>query len=602
MTVRKSWIVFALIVATLLAYLPALRAPFVMDDESAVAESASPHATVPAGSPVAGRPVVRATLAANYALNALLGVDQRRDPDGPNKTTGFRLLNVLFHLCTGALLFGFLRRAMRERSIPRDWSAIADPLAAVVCTLWLLHPIQTEAIDYVVQRTELLASLFYVATLYASLRAWDATTGAARFRWYLAAIVACVLGVGSKEVAITAPLAVVLYDRAFRLGNWGAIRRPGKGRGWFYIALSAACAATFAFVAAGARGNTAGFHGGMTWYGYLYSQCWAIAHYLRLVMWPNALVIDYGEKLVTGGRGIPGALLLGVFAVATLAAWKKLPKYGWFAFLGAEFFLLLAPSSSIVPVRTEIAAERRIYLALANVLVLAVIGAEWLRRRYLKHVPPLRVGMAVGALALVLGAATAVRGRTYASSEALWRDAVAKVPDNPRANVNLGYALSRERPPKYADAETALRRAIVQDTTCRHGCTQLASVLAAQGRFPEAIDLLQHTLTNEPDDIVAEGRLAFTQMKTGSFDQAIAHLEHMAATHPNEHLLVILGVANLAVQREQNALSAFQAASELNPGDREVTKLGNSLFQAGRSKEALPFLKELAINLAQEMQ
>lgn len=602
MTVRRNWIVVALIVATLLAYLPALRAPFVMDDESAVAESASAQAAVPAGSPVAGRPVVRLTLAANYALNALLGVDQRRDPDGPDKEIGFRLVNVLFHLCTGALLFGFLRRAMRERTIARDWSAVADPLAAVVCALWLLHPIQTETIDYVVQRSEILASLFYVATLYASLRAWDATTGASRVRWYLAAIVACVLGGASKEIVITAPLAVVLYDRAFRLGDWRAIRRPGRGRGWFYLALTSACTATFAFVAAGARGNTAGFGGGMTWYGYLYSQCWAIAHYLRLVMWPNALVIDYGDKLVTGGRGVLGAVLLALFAIATLAAWKRLPKYGWLAFLGAEFFLLLAPSSSVVPVRTEIAAERRIYLALANVLVLGVVTAEWLRRRYFTGVSRLRIGVAVGAVAVVLAAATAARGTTYATSERLWRDAVTKVPDNPRANVNLGYALSRERPPKYAEAETALRRAIVQDTTCRHGCAQLASVLAAQGRFPEAIDLLEHTLANEPNDVVAEGRLAFNQMKTGSFDEAIGHLEHMASTHPNEHLLVILGVANLAVQRQQNALNAFQAASQLNPGDREVVKLGNSLFQAGRNKESLPFLKELAINLAQEMQ
>lgn len=599
---KRRWIVIAVITATVLAYIPALQAPFVMDDESAIAESVSGGPAVPAGSPVAGRPVVRLSLAANYTINALLGVDQRRDPDGPNKAVGFRLANILFHLCTGALLFGLMRRAMRERSIPRDWRDIADPLAAVVCTIWLLHPIQTEAIDYVVQRTEILASLFYVATLYASLRAWDATTDARRLGWYLAAIAACALGVGSKEIAVTAPLAVMLYDRAFRLDQWRAFRRPGNGRGWFYIALTSTCAATFALFAAGARGGTAGLHGGMTWYGYLYTQCWAVAHYLRLVMWPNALVIDYGEKLITGGRGIPGAILLGVFAVATLAAWKRIRKYGWFAFLGAEFFLLLGPSSSFVPVRTEVAAERRIYLALASVLVLAVVGAEWLRRRYLSAVSRLRVGLAVGALAAALAVTTAVRSHTYSTSELLWRDAVAKVPDNPRANVNLGYALSRERPPKYAEAETVLRRAVAEDTTCRHGCAQLASVVAAQGRIPEAIALLEHTLASEPGDMVAEGRLAFNQMKSGSFDQAIAHLEHMAATHPSEHLLVVLGVANLAIQHQQNAMTALQAASDLNPGDREVTTLGNSLFQAGRNKEALPFLKELAINLAQDMQ
>src|ERR1019366_1155487 len=155
----RRWIVLALALATVLAYAPALSAPFVMDDESAVAESASTQLSVPAGSPVSGRPVVRATLAANYALNAILGVDQRRDPDGPGKAIGYRLLNILFHLCTGALLFGLLRRAMREQTIAEDWRRLADPLATAVCALWLLHPIQSEAINYVVQRTELLASL-----------------------------------------------------------------------------------------------------------------------------------------------------------------------------------------------------------------------------------------------------------------------------------------------------------------------------------------------------------------------------------------------------------------------------------------------------------
>ncbi len=579
-----------------------MRAPFVMDDETAVAESASALSTVPAGSPVAGRPVVRATLAANFALNALLGVDQRRDPDGPNKTIGYRVLNVLFHLCTGALLFGLLRRAARERTIAADWRAIADPFALVVCVLWLLHPIQTEAINYVVQRTELLASLFYVATLYASVRAWDATTGTSRFRWYVFAIIACVLGVGCKEIVITAPLAVILYDRAFRLDSWGAVRKPGHGRGWFYLSLVTACAATFALVAAGARGTTAGFGKGMTWYGYFYSQCWAIAHYLRLVLWPNALVIDYGEKLVTGARGMPGLILLVLFAVATLAAWQRLPKFGWFAFLGSEFFLLLAPSSSFVPVRTEIAAERRIYLALANVLVLAVIGVEWLRRRYLKTVSPLRIGLTVGGLAIVLAGATAMRSSTYSSPARLWRDAAEKVPDNPRANANLGYALTRERPPKYAEAETVFRRAMEQDTSCHYGCAQLASVMATEGRYAEAIALLQRTLASDPDNSSAEGRLALDFMKVGSFDQAIVHLEHVAATHPTEHLLMILGVANLAVQRQQNAMIAFQAASQMNPNDPEIQKLSSSLFNAGRSEDALPFLKELAIDLAQGMQ
>jgi hypothetical protein len=295
----NRWIVLALAVATVLAYVPALDAPFVIDDEGTIGAS-SEWKSLP-GSPTAGRPLVMATLAANFAANRALGVDQRPDPDGPNKAIGYRLVNLLLHLLAGALLFGVVRRAMRERTIPEDWRALADPVAGVVCALWLLHPIQSEVINYIVQRSEALASICYLATLYASQRAWHATP-TARLRWYALAVVACVLGMLSKEIVISAPLAVMLYDRAFRLPSWRALRRPGNGRGWLYVALWSACLVTFAVFEAGARGESTGFNAGMTWYGYLYTQCWAIAHYLRLAVWPNALSIDYGYRTIRGAR------------------------------------------------------------------------------------------------------------------------------------------------------------------------------------------------------------------------------------------------------------------------------------------------------------
>ena len=132
-----------------------------------------------------------------------------------------------------------------------------------------------------------------------------------------------------------------------------------------------------ALIVSGARGGTVGFHLGIAWYEYLYSQAWAILHYIRLFFWPDDLTIDYGQAMVRGWRGVPGILVLGTFGVATILAWTRAQRWGWFGFLGAWFFLLLAPSSSVVPIATEVAAERRIYLALASVIVLVVVGAEW---------------------------------------------------------------------------------------------------------------------------------------------------------------------------------------------------------------------------------
>jgi protein O-mannosyl-transferase len=594
--------VLALIVATVLAYAPALHAPWVMDDDTAIAESASIQLHATAGSPVSGRPVVSATLAFNYALNQLLGIDQRPFPDGPDKTVGYRLLNIFFHLCTGALLFGVLRRAIRERPIPEDWRAIADPLATAVTALWLLHPIQSEVINYVVQRTESIASLCYVAVLYASIRAWDAPTEKVRLRWYVAGAMAAVTGMASKEIVISAPLAVVLYDRAFRLPSWSAIRRPGNGRGWFYLALAAVCVVSFVLIGAGARGNTAGFASPMKWYVYFYSQCWAIAHYLRLVAWPNALAVDYGEQAIGGARGVPGLILLTVFGVATLLAWTRVPRWGWFAFLGSWFFMVLAPSSSFIPIPTEIAAERRIYLALAAVLTLAVVGAEWLRRRFAARMSSRQLCYGLGGVAAAFGAVTAARSHTYASSEELWRGVVREVPGNLRGYVNLGSALFREQPPKNAEAEAMFDYAIARDTTCRSGCAQLAYVLSGQGRLPEAAALLDRTLAHDPGDGPVERRLAFLQMKMDSFDLAIPHLEHVASAFPEQEHLVVLAVAYFAVRRQRDGVAVFQRAERLYPANAEIRKLASTLNAAGRTEDAIPHLKELALSLAKDWQ
>jgi Tfp pilus assembly protein PilF len=597
----KWWIVLGLIALTTLAYLPAFSAPFVMDDIPAIDANAAIHQLIPAGTPapgnpIAGRPVVRASLAINYAINELIGVDQRQDPNGPYKTVSYHLLNLLFHLCTGALLFGVIRRAMRERPIPQDWRSLADPIAGVVSALWLLHPIQSEVLNYVVQRTEGLASLFYVATLYCSVRAWDAATTARRVSWYAAGLSACALGLGSKEIAVSIPLAVVLYDRAFRLPAWSAIAKPGNGRGWFYLALTASVV-SFVAIAGGARGETAGFGTGMTWYAYFYSQCWAIAHYLSLIAVPTSLTVDYGTQPIHGARGVVGLILLSAFAVATLVAWTKVSRFGWFAFAGSWFFLLLAPSSSFVPIGTEIAAERRIYLALAAILVLVVVGAESIRRRYAARVTSHQLFVGFGAIAIALAAGTAARSYTYSDSERLWRNAAAHAPQNPRAFDNLGDALFRARPPQYAAAESADTRAVELDPTCRYGCANLASVMLAQSRFREAVPLLERAVSDDPDNLPAERRLSLALLKMRSYDRAIPHLELLAAKYPFEDHLVVLGVAYASVGRPGDAIATFDAAMRRYPAS-SLKRLGATLDAAARDSTALPYLQQLAMVLA----
>ena len=181
------------------AWANSLSAPFIFDDRPAIL--ANPHIrqlwplsralTAPPRSILAGRPVASLTLAINYALGEL---DVR----------GYHAFNLALHVLSALILLGIVRRTLARSA--RLVSA-ARPLALVAAAIWLVHPLQTDAVTYVTQRTELLMGLFYLLTLYAAIRAAE---GSRSWPWQTASVVSCALGMASKEVMITAPLMVML--------------------------------------------------------------------------------------------------------------------------------------------------------------------------------------------------------------------------------------------------------------------------------------------------------------------------------------------------------------------------------------------------------
>jgi tetratricopeptide (TPR) repeat protein len=551
-------VMLAMIIITFLAYSSSIRAPFHFDDIGGIHENVTIRKLYPFGGPtgsftppprttVSGRPVINFSLALNYVFNEMLGIDQRGGPDprdpskelGPNKTISYHAANILLHFLCCVLILALIRRTLRHGWIGQKFAGVADLVAVTVTSIWLIHPIQSETLVYIIQRTELIVAACYLGTLYCSLRAWDAAYRETKVGWYIAAIFICLIGMGSKEVMITAPLTVMLYDRAFRTESWvEAIRK----RWWFYLLLWLTTiwllsmqiqfigpghpryqpTMTFLqrFIYEGPRSNTVGFNLGITWFNYLYTQCWAILHYIQLFFWPDRLTLDYGPQMINDSRGVPGVMVLAFFMAVTIAAYIKpnkwvwwgaaaaslvglivlankhvdinafeitlnrfniafaavllvttagiatiqtlglfirltrwvwlggiavttlivfllpamhavpvamgpmsmqlapnvsmqmnetewytycimasavllggfsiallapvLPtnRWGWLGFLGAWFFMILAPSSSIIPIATEMAAERRIYLSLVTVLVLLLLGVESLRQKW----------------------------------------------------------------------------------------------------------------------------------------------------------------------------------------------------------------------------
>lgn len=649
MLLRRAWLVITIALA--IAYLPAIRAPYEFDDISSIPGNSTirtlwPVLSPPENTSVAGRPVVNYSLAINSALNRWLHVDERPYPDGPNKTIGYHIVNLLVHLLCGMLLFGVVRRTIANSAQASALIRTPEQFAAVVTAVWLLHPIQSEAVNYLIQRTELLVSLCYLGVLYTSIRAWDAPSLQSRIVWRVLAVLTCALGMGSKEVMITAPLAIMLYDRAFRAPSWrDAV--SSAGRNVFYAALIVTTLISLASITTNARFDTVGFHLGVTWYQYLYSQAWAIAHYLRLALWPDQLTFDYGHKPITGFRGVAGALVLTAALVATVVAWMRASTWGWLAFLGSLFFLLLAPSSSVVPVATEIAAERRVYLALAPALVLVFIGADWLRQRItanarakqLALAAPVLVGLlyvvlsgwfitqhagdagvgpavargiigvAAGAIvwcvitshylrAITAGACTLLvavtfaRSRTYADSESLWRDTVLKAPDNPRAYDNLAATMFYSEPPRLAEAKALYERAIQLDSTYVHAWPGLASVAVDQGRIADAESLLVRVLRIDPGYSDAVEHLGKLLLRTGQSAKALPYLEQFAVGYPSDGSLISVATAYMQLGRFDDAIDALRKALELNPERTDAMRyLGGMLVEQGHGAEAVPLLE-----------
>ena len=571
----RAWVLASaavLVAAGALAYRHSFGVPLVYDDLDAILGNPSirhlwPPGTVLLGAPgettVGGRPLANLTLAFNYAL-------------GGTAVGGYHAFNLAVHLLAAAALFGLVRRTLARRPEPA-LSAHALPLALGAALLWVLHPLATESVTYVVQRVESLMGLWYLVTLYAFARSLGSPRPAA---WRAAAVAACFLGMATKEVMVTAPLLVLLYDRTFAAGSF---RQAWRERGRFYLALASSWILLGALVmgTGGNRRGSAGFNVGVSVPGYWLAQLEAVGRYLGLALWPRPLVFEYGSFPADRAAVlVPCALVTAALVVLTLLALRRRPALG---FLGAAFLLVLAPSS-VVPVATQTMAEHRMYLPLAAVCVAAVLALHAVAGR--------AAGAAVGLLAVALGFATAARNEVYRTDLSLWSDTVQKRPGNANARNNLGLALFRSGDPKGAirQYEAALQIA----PSYPGALSNLGNALRQDNQPGRAIDAYTAALRLEPNYAPAEFNLASALADAGRETEAIAHYEtalQLSPGDPRGHF----GLA-VALQRDhhpEHAEREFAAAVQLDPSIAEAhERLGVLLCAAGRGDEGIAQLRE----------
>jgi tetratricopeptide (TPR) repeat protein len=578
----------AIVLAALVAYHNSFSGPFVFDDPSSISENLTirpPWAirallSPPVQATVAGRPLVNLSLAINYAM-------------GETDVRGYHAVNLVIHLLAGLALFGVVRRTLAV-PLPED----ATLLAFIVAVLWTVHPLQTESVSYIVQRTEALMGLFYLLTLYCFIRGveWQEGVGGsstdsghsapdsmacqerrpkAGVGWFALSIAACLLGMASKEVMVSAPVMVLLYDRTFLAGTF---REAWQRRWRQYLGLAATWLLLVCLVASvgGNRGGTSGIGSGATPVAYALTQFPAVVDYLWLSVWPHPLVFDYGAEWVKDAVDVVPAALLAIGLVAgTLVALKRWPVIG---FLGAWFFAILAPTS-LIPGPRQTIAEHRMYLALAAVISLLVLGVyAWGGRRTL---------VAWLVLATGLGWLTVARNEHYRTELSIWRDTAAKRPRNPWVQTNLGMALYDQGKP--AEAMPYFERSLKLGGEDPGPRNDLGLALAKLGRLPEALSQYEAALRLRPTFAEAHNNLGLLLSEMNRPAEALSHLETALRLKPGL-ATVHFNLGNTLAQmgRMEEAIVRFEQAIRMNPKDAAAyTNLGNVFVQTGRPSEAI---------------
>jgi tetratricopeptide (TPR) repeat protein len=532
-----------IVLAAGLAYSNSLGVPFILDDAAAIATNPSVShlgsaLSPPPGLPTSGRPLLNLTFALNHAWGGF-GV------------LGYHAINLLIHASAGLVLFGIVARTLAKGALAARFGQDARLLALLTAILWTLHPLQTEAVTYVSQRAESLMGLFYLLTLYLFVVAQEATRPG---RWYLASVLACLLGALTKEVIATAPLIVLLYDRTFCSGSVrGALRLR-----WRYYLGAASTWLLLAGLALNHGSRAVGFGYNVGPWDYALTSCRSVATYVGLALWPHPLVFDYGMEVIRRPAEVwPQALFLAALIVAAALALRFRPAIG-FAF--AWFLLILAPTSSVIPVAAQPMAEHRMYLPLAAVTCALVLGSyRAMGRRCLS---PLAL------LAVLLGSLSFLRNRDFASEGTLWADTVRKCPTNARAHSAYGSVLART-PGSLSRAIAEYEAALTIDPGYVEAHTKLGTALArTPGRLQEGIAQLREALRLDPGYMRAHDSLG-TALAGIKGREAEAILEYKAALRldpgfaqaHNDLGQVLAGIPG----RAPDAISEYEAALRIDP-------------------------------------
>lgn len=597
------------------AYWPALRAGFVFDDITSIVDNPALHWQTLSWDGIRGvleSAWLRRRIVANmsFAINHLVG---GLDP------AGYHLVNILVHVATGAalalLIWVYLRSGFEKTS---GWYRLA--IVAVPVLIFLVHPLNTQAVTYVVQRMASLSTFFTILSMAMYVAGRTVSRRGKAGLWFAASALFWLLGLGTKENVAVLPLVLLTYEWCFHRAYWGErLRRVWAGPAYRRVLI-----VVIAFSAVGllAGGLLAFFGGnpfrltyewprrGFNGIERMLTQTRVHWLYLGLMLWPSPgrLNLDHDFSVSRGLLQPPStliallALALLVAFVVYLAARRPLVAFPLLAYF--EFHALESGPASL-----ELVFEHRMYLPMTMLALALAAAMNGLRGRMRVFVP---AGAAV--VISLLAVATRARNETWSDPVALAYDVAQKSPMKPRPQTNLGVAYRNAG--QYDEAEKAFRRSLELDARRWTTHYALGALYLDMGRYEEAEAEFRKTVRLSPratraayaigEALEAQGRTAEAfryYMSLGSrlgmsgrAFEAIEPLRRAVALDPGNSVAHnSLGNVYLIAGMIEQALDEYRAAVELGPDNAEaVYNLAIALDRAGQTEEAVIHYRRFA--------
>ena len=544
-----------LAVAGALAYRNAFSGPFMFDDLKQVLQNPSiqswqwPWAFLENNR----RPVLYATLAWNFHSHGF-------------NSFAFHEFNIRVHVLAAMMLFLLVRKTLLLPSSNGDLRRNANVLALASAVLWLLHPVHTQAVTYIIQRAESLMGLFFLTTMFFSSQYFAAKKPV----WFIAAGVTSLLAGLTKEVALVLPLMVLFYDRTFISSDF---RTALKNHRPLYIALSLTWAVMIYLYLTTSPEQvlTAGFGmKGMSPLLYLINQPAVVLHYVRLAVWPNSLVFDYQWPPVEQLRDLwPTIVVLVSWIALAIAAYRT---YRTASFLLLSFLLVLLPSSSVIPLK-DLIFEYRLYLSLSCAAVGFVLVLHYLTQRAVSSRTRSAFFIACVAIAaLVLGGLTYQRNKMYASEELVWVDVIKKQPLNARAYNNLGEYLMRQE--RDADAKICFLQAMALNNTYPDVYANLSTVAGRAGKPQEALEYAKKAIAMTPGFAIAQNNAGSALSQLGRYEEAVPYFEKtIALGFTPEGVVQNLAMALSNAGHAEKAVKVLKEELQRHPESKAIRAL-----------------------------